>query len=148
MGADDYLRASSLGRNPGELDASLGDDDESALESQIAHFDVLRGDLSQQRDEKHAVLSDKRHEFDQMDGSAASAVAFAQAQTELAKIVRLAEQYMATELASQLLRQQVGDFMTAQQAPLMDRARPWFTRLTCGYFSTLETDLDEKGEMV
>jgi uncharacterized protein YhaN len=145
---DSDLRTSSQGRGPAELNEALGAADETALDAQISRFHEVQHDLEGQRDTTHSTLIEKRHEFELMDGSAAAAVAFAEAQTELAEIGRLTERYMAAELASRLLRRQMEVFMAEQQAPLMDRARPWFSQLTCGSFTTLETDFGLKDETV
>jgi uncharacterized protein YhaN len=145
---DADLRTSSQDRSPVELDEGLGEADESALKAQISHFDEVQRELIGQREGTYTLLTEKRHEFALMDGSAAAAVAFAEAQAELAEIGTLTERYMATHLASQLLRRQMEVFMAEQQAPLMDRACPWFSQLTCGFFATLETDLGDKDETV
>jgi uncharacterized protein YhaN len=84
-----------------------------------------------------------------MDDTAREARAYdaaVRAQALLARIDSQAQKYARTRLASAMLRQAVEAYRARSQAPVLRRSSALFAALTCGSFSGLDTDLDDRDQ--
>lgn len=109
----------------------------------------IESEIDQLRDQRDAAASDEteaRVRLEQMDETARDAAAY-QAAVEkehiLARIDSLTQNYLRTRLASGLLRRAVEDYRSRSQAPVLKRSSALFAALTCGSFSSLDTELDD-----
>ncbi len=91
------------------------------------------------------VIGDERLTFRQMDGSSDAAETAASAQQVLARIARMANEYVRLKLASTLLHEAIERYRSAHQDPLLKLASSYFSRLTMASFSEIRSDLDDKG---
>jgi uncharacterized protein YhaN len=135
----------SEGRDVRSLELALADRDEIVLRATADQLDAELSVLGEQLGEANTELGAQRRELTEWDGSAAAADAAHDAQFALSEINTLTEEYLALHLAAAVLRDQIIAYRDEHQAPILQRAAPWFARLTCGAFVGLDTDLDDKG---
>ncbi|MFP4049758.1 MAG: ATP-binding protein, partial [Desulfovermiculus sp.] len=105
-------------------------------------------DLEEQLEEQNKTFGQVRHEFACMDGSDQAAQKAEEAQQELASIRRQAERFTRLRLASLVLEEAIERYRTENQDPVLALAGQYFRELTLGSFSSLRTDVDDRGEQV
>ena len=142
---DTEIAAQSDGRDADTLELALDGRDETVLKASATELDRELATLNTEIDQTTSQLAGHRHDLTQWDGSAAAADAANDAQFALSEINALTEEYLALRLAAAVLRDQIAAYRDEHQAPILQRAAPWFARLTCGAFIRLDTDLDDKG---
>ncbi len=142
---DTEIAAQSDGRDADTLEVALDGRDETVLKASATELDAQLATVNTEIDQAAGQLAGHRHDLAQWDGSAAAADAANDAQFALSEINALTEEYLALRLAAAVLRDQITAYRDEHQAPILQRAAPWFARLTCGAFVSLDTDLDDKG---
>jgi uncharacterized protein YhaN len=105
-------------------------------------------DLEEQLEEQNKTFGQVRHEFACMDGSDQAAQKAEEAQQELACIRRQAERFTRLRLASLVLEEAIERYRSENQDPVLALAGQYFRELTLGSFSSLRTDVDDRGEQV
>lgn len=83
-----------------------------------------------------------------MDGNDKAAEIKERMEQELTRIRRLSEQYLRVKLASKLLQLEIERYREEHQDPVLKIASNYFSELTCGSFSGLHTDIDDKAEPI
>jgi len=127
-----------------EVDASAGID----LDTEI-------GELSSQlegcdRDRKAVALEIGGLRADRalIDDSDEAAMDAERAQLILSEIANNTDEYVRVMLARSLLEQQIAEYRTQNQGPILRRASEIFSQLTLEEYSGIDTDIDVKGQLV
>jgi uncharacterized protein YhaN len=118
---------------PGEIDTS-----ERQLKDE---FDPLIQTLSEDKGEARTILQ-------QMDGSGKAAEKEEEAQQALAKVRRLADNYVRLRIAALVLKREVDRYRQENQDPILKIAARYFSELTLGAFSGLRADIDDSGKPI
>ncbi|HTO00756.1 MAG TPA: hypothetical protein VL068_08780, partial [Microthrixaceae bacterium] len=147
-GLETELAALSNGRSADELEAAIGDRDQSDLRMTISDLDERISGLQEELLTEKSALGGAETERRRWDGSAAAANAANEAQFALAEIGELTQEYLGLQMAAELLKEHIRIFRERHQTPILDRATPWFKRLTMGRFQRIETDEDSHGDLV
>jgi uncharacterized protein YhaN len=118
---------------PGEIDA---------LARRVrAELDPLIRDLSEKK-------GAARNELQRMDGSGKAAEKEEESQQTLAKVRRLAENYVRLRIAVQVLKREVDRYRQENQEPILKIASRYFSELTVGAFTGLRADIDDSGQPI
>jgi len=80
-----------------------------------------------------------------MDGGGRGAEIAEEMEQELAKIRRLTERYTEVKLASKILQQEIERYREEHQDPVLKIGAGCFGELTMGSFTSLKTDMDDRG---
>ena len=131
-----------------ELEAALAGRDEVALRTELDELSDQLSELEDRISERDTRLGALPQEHARLDGSAAAADAAAEVAFRSAEIEQLTKEYVSVALAGELLRHHIAAYRDQHQAPILQRAVPWFSKLTCGRFSRLDTDVDDKDAVV
>jgi uncharacterized protein YhaN len=118
---------------PGEIDAL-----DRRLKDEL---EPLIRDLSEQK-------GAARNELQRMDGSSKAAEKEEEAQQVLAKVRRLAENYVRLRIAAQVLKKEVDRYRQENQDPILKIASRYFSELTIGAFPGLRADVDDNGQPI
>jgi uncharacterized protein YhaN len=145
---DRELALQSDGRTPSGLEEALDGRDEATLQSAEAVAGSEHERLADQLTELRDQLTTLRNERDAHDGTSAAAEISQQIQRAVSQATEDTEAYLGLALASLVLREQMTTFAADKQRPILDRARPWFNRMTCGMFPDLDTDAGDDGTIV
>jgi uncharacterized protein YhaN len=94
------------------------------------------------------VIGEENIKLSAMDGSAKAAETAEKMEQELARIKRLAERYVQVKLASKILQQEIEVYREKHQDPVLKITSRYFNDLTLGSFTSLRTDVDDKGEAI
>lgn len=114
----------------------------AALETKIENeIDPEMQSLSEQKGEAKRSL-------EIMDGSADAALKQEEAQSALAKVRSLAEQYVRLKLAAKILRKEIDRYRKEHQDPILKFASKYFNKLTAGSFENLLSDFDDNGNQI
>jgi uncharacterized protein YhaN len=124
-----------------EVDA-LTDTD---LDSVIGELSSRREDLDLGRKEMALEIGGLRSERALIDDSDEAALDAEQAQLILSAVAGHAEEYVRVMLARYLLDQQITEYHTHNQGPILKRASEIFRQLTLEEYSGIDTDNDDKG---
>jgi uncharacterized protein YhaN len=130
-------------------------------EAATTDFDTLRPHIDQFQDQI-AVLDRQRQDVDQSIGrenealrtldkrahDATAATGVEAKQHLLARLESRVEEYVRAKLAAAVLRAAVERFREKNQGPVLSRAGTLFAELTCGSFTGLRTDFDDRNEPV
>jgi uncharacterized protein YhaN len=95
---------------------------------------------------KHKLDAERRFR-DMAGGDEASALA-EQAQQTLVELREHAENYVRVKLAARLLRDEIERFRRRHRDPILTAASAYFSRLTCGSLSVIDSDFDESDQPV
>lgn len=118
---------------PGEIDTL-----ERRLKDEL---DPLIKKLSEDKGEARTILQ-------QMDGSGKAAEKEEEAQQALARVRRLAENYVRLRIAAQVLKREVDRYRQENQDPILKIASRYFSELTVGAFPGLRADIDDNGQPI
>ena len=125
-------------------------EDVNSDELEAEHAQTVKGlaDLDAEFHDAHSARARLKSELDAMDGKAGAAEAAAHAQLILAQIRDEAEQYVRLRAAGEILKREIERYRDENQTPLLKHASAIFAKLTCGGFSGVRADLDERGQNV
>ncbi|NNN13512.1 MAG: AAA family ATPase [Acidimicrobiaceae bacterium] len=70
------------------------------------------------------------------------------AQIILSEVGNYTDEYVRLTLAKHLLEQQISDYRSQNQGPILLRASEIFARVTIGKYAGIETDIDDKNRLV
>jgi uncharacterized protein YhaN len=131
-----------LDRQTQNIDANALPGDIESLERRLKEeLDPLLQELSEDKGEARTMLK-------QMDGSGKAAEKEEEAQQELAKVRRLADNYVRLRIASLVLKKEVDRYRQENQDPILKIAGRYFSELTLGSFSDLRADIDGSGQPI
>lgn len=115
-------------------------------------LDLVIGDLSSRREtldlerkEKALDIGGLRSEKALIDDSDEAALDAELAQLVLSAVAAHTEEYVRVMLARYLLDQQITEYRTHNQGPILKRASEIFRQLTLEEYSGIDTDNDDKG---
>lgn len=132
-----------------DLDKQAQDIDPNVLPADI---ESLERRLKEQLDPLIQKLSEDKGEvrtmLQQMDGSGKAAEKEEEAQQALAKVRRLADNYVRLRISSLVLKREVDRYRQKNQDPILTIAARYFSELTLGSFSDLRTDIDDSGKPI
>jgi len=94
------------------------------------------------------VIGEETTRLAAMDGGAKGAEIAENMEQELAKIRRLAERYTQLKLASKILQQEIERYREEHQDPVLKIGSNYFAKLTINSFTSLKTDIDDKGNPI
>lgn len=107
------------------------------------------------RDELEPLIRDlsekrgaARNELQRMDGSSKAAEKEEEAQQALARVRRLAENYVRLRIAALVLKREVDRYRQENQDPILKIASRYFSELTVGAFPGLRADIDDNGQPI
>ena len=83
-----------------------------------------------------------------MDGSNKAAIKQEDAQCALAKVRRLAEQYIRVRMAAVILKKEIDHYRKEHQDPILKIASKYFRELTQVSFDSLRSDVDNHGNQI
>jgi uncharacterized protein YhaN len=83
-----------------------------------------------------------------MAGSDEASALAEQAQQTLSELRARAEHYVRLRLAARVLRDEIEGFRRRHRDPILTAAGRYFSRLTCGSVTTIETDFDDSDQPV
>jgi uncharacterized protein YhaN len=136
-----------LGIEALEQEAGVVDRD-SIVAELTALSQRIEQELRPQREARFKHKLDAEHRFREMaGGDDASALAEAAQQT-LAELREHAETYVRVKLAARLLRDEIERFRRRHRDPILTAASAYFSRLTCGSLSAIDSDFDESDQPV
>ena len=133
----DELETQAEGVNPDELPGKI----ESFTREIEQGLDLEIKRLSE-------YMGEKKSDLQQMDGSARAADAAGAAEQVLARIRRLADNFIRLKVASKILNQEIERFRAENQDPVLKIASRYFQGLTLSSFEGLRTDEDGHGRPV
>ncbi len=117
-----------------------------------AEIDALDRRMKDELEPMIRDLSEKkgaaRNELQRMDGSSKAAEKEEEAQQALAKVRRLAENYVRLRIAAQVLKREVDRYRQENQDPILKIASRYFSELTVGAFRGLRADIDDNGPIL
>ena len=122
--------------------------DPDGLDSRIEEIDKQIQEIKEKRDTLLEKIGMEKKTLESMDGSARAAQAALDAQSVIAEIRDGTEKYVRLRLASIILRREIERYREENQDPLIQRASELFTQLTLGFFSSLQTDFNERDNPV
>lgn len=105
-------------------------------------------DLSERRD---VILGDIREcnsKLTSWDGSSVAAEKFAQCESLTAELSGMAKRLAVLRMSSVLLNAAMEQHRKKNQTPVLSRASQVFSRLTCGAYSGLQADHDDRGPVL
>jgi uncharacterized protein YhaN len=133
----DALAQAAHAVNPDEVAAEL-----QALVHRVdEELEPRRRDLAEQK-------VNAARDFDDMQGGDTAAERAEHAQQLLAAIHESARRYMRVRLAARVLRDQIEQFRARNRDPILAAAGGYLATLTCGEFTAVDTDFDDKDQPV
>lgn len=127
-----------------EVDAAADDD----LDTLIADLSSRRDGRDQERSEVAQTVGGLRSNRKSIDDSDEAAVAAEQAQLALSDVANNTDEYVRVTLARHLLEQQIAQYRAENQGPILGRASEIFRHLTLDGYTGIDTDADDKGQLV
>jgi uncharacterized protein YhaN len=121
------------------------------VDSLPSRVQALAEQINQLRVRQNSLLTEQGREqnsFELMQGGEQAAQLSEQAQGLLAEIRQLSEDYVRHKVAAGLLRQHIERSRPENQGPLVERASAHFRRLTCGRYTHLQVDFNDRDEPV
>jgi uncharacterized protein YhaN len=100
----------------------------------------------QQREELSSQVTVLEQQAAEIDGSAEATAADQEALGAVSDIFEQAQQFVRLRLAWNLLRRRIEKHREENQDPMVARASEIFARITCGAFSGLTLDYDDRDE--
>ena len=122
--------------------------DPDGITSRIEEIDKQIKEIKENRDSLLESIGMEKKTLESMDGSARAAQAALDAQSIIAEIRDGTEKYVRLRLASIILRREIDRYREENQDPLIQRASELFSQLTLGFFSSLQTDFNERDNPV
>jgi uncharacterized protein YhaN len=99
--------------------------------------------LNKQLENEQKRLWELQHEFNELDGSRTDAADQAQkAESHLAEVDRLWNEYLRVELARRLLQREIEQFRQQNESSVLVRASEFFHHLTLGRYKSLIVEYD------
>lgn len=136
------------GKTLEEFAADARSEDADRLSLQIAEGDARIGGLREERDEAIRAKEEAAGVLRQYGGASAAADRAEEQQFLLSQLEEDAQDYAVTVVASGLLQRAVERYQEKSQGPVLAGASAYFSKLTCGAFVGLRTDLDDTGQQV
>ncbi|MHC4875571.1 MAG: ATP-binding protein [Planctomycetota bacterium] len=131
---------------------SLDEFAEAAAAFTLEQLDAEIGDRTTRRTELQTELNEllgRRGELTEKlsgwTGESLAAQANEERESVLAELRSTAEEYARLAIVSELLKQTGERYREKHQGPVLGRASKLFRELTCGAFSGIQTDYDDKG---
>ncbi|VAW35583.1 DNA double-strand break repair Rad50 ATPase, partial [hydrothermal vent metagenome] len=94
------------------------------------------------------VIGEENRELQLMDGSDRAAEAAGKMEQVAARLRRLVDQYVLIKVAAMVLKDEIERYRKEHQDPVLRIASRYFADLTIDSFTSLRTDVDNKGEPV
>jgi len=121
-------------------------------DSVVAELMVVNQRIDEElRPEREALFERKlsaEQEFQSMAGTDAASALADQAQQTLSEVRGHAERYVRLRLAARILRDEIEGFRRKHRDPILTRASVYFSKLTCGSLTTIDSDFDESDQPV
>jgi hypothetical protein len=134
----------SLGELLEEVDDFAGSD----LDAVISELSSQREDCDRERKEVALAIGGLRTDRASIDDSDEAALDAERTQFILAEVENNSDEYVRVMLARYLLEQQIVEYRSQNQGPILRRASEIFGQLTLEEYSGIETDVDDKGHLV
>jgi uncharacterized protein YhaN len=134
----------SLDQLTQEVEAYSDVDVDNEIEQITAQRDKCVGD----RKELALEIGGLRAQRASIDDSDEAALDAERAQLILSEVGNYTDEYVRFALARYLLEQQIADYRSKNQGPILLRASETFSRLTLEKYSGIDTDIDDKGKLV
>ncbi|MGB3411619.1 MAG: AAA family ATPase [Microthrixaceae bacterium] len=136
------------GRTADELEQMLADRDKSklslAFDERSAELEEIDGEL----ETLNKRLGELNSELSRWDGSSETADRTTESQMVFSEIGALTEDYLAYQVAIELLRDHIASYREQNQGPILERATPWFKTMTAGSFERLEANYEVEDKPV
>ncbi|MFC2000600.1 hypothetical protein ACFLXE_07620, partial [Chloroflexota bacterium] len=145
---EDQLLDLGGGATLGQLLEEAEQADADSLPGRIAEISVEEERLETEIERLRREVYDRDRAVKEVDGGPRAAEAAEEAQEILAAISSGVERYLRLRMASIILKREIERYRSENQGPLLRRAGELFSQLTLGSFSGLQTDYDEKDELV
>jgi uncharacterized protein YhaN len=132
-----------------ELEEQMQHVDPDALPGQIEGLsreieDRLDPEIGQLRE----TIGREKNAMAGMDGSAQAAALAETSQQVLARIQRLTARFIRIKLSTKILLDVIESYRAEHQDPILKMASNYFREITLGSFSSLRTDIDDKGKAI
>jgi hypothetical protein len=134
----------SLDQLGGEVDAFVGID----LDTEIRELSSQLEDRDRDRKEVALEIGGLRTDRASIDDSDEAAMDAERAQLVLSEVANNSDEYVRVVLARYLLEQQIAEYRSQNQGPILRRASEIFSQLTLEEYSGIDTDIDDKGQLV
>ena len=134
----------SLDQLGGEGDAFVGID----LDTEIRELSSRLEDRDRDRKEVALEIGGLRTDRASIDDSDEAAMDAESAQLVLSEVANNSDEYVRVVLARYLLEQQIAEYRSQNQGPILRRASEIFSQLTLEEYSGIDTDIDDKGQLV
>lgn len=132
-----------------DLQQQAQETDPDGLQGRIETLvDKLTNEFDPRIRELSEVKGAARRELQLMTGSNEAAIEQEEAQYALARIRRLAEQYIRVRMAVVILKKEIDRYRKETQDPILKIASKYFLGLTQGSFDGLRSDVDDHGNQV
>jgi uncharacterized protein YhaN len=105
-------------------------------------------DLSERRDVILGDIRESNSKLTSWDGSSVAAEKFAQCESLTAELSGMAKRLAVLRMSSVLLNAAMEQHRKKNQTPVLSRASQVFSRLTCGAYSGLHADHDDRGPVL
>ncbi|CAG4934160.1 unnamed protein product [Acidithrix sp. C25] len=128
----------------GEVDSLAGSDLDALIKELSGELD----DCDQERKEVAVVIGGLNVKRASIDDSDEAALDAERTQFILADIENNCDEYVRVMVARYLLEQQIVEYRSQNQGPILRRASEIFSQLTLREYSGIDTDVDEKGNLV
>lgn len=133
----------SLAQLEAEFAALTHHEDADGLPGQLASLSSEIAELQLELDGLKDERRRKRVHFESLDGSQSTAADSAQeAETHLAEVDRLWNEYLRIELARRLLQRAIESFREQNQSSILLQASDFFQQLTTGRYQSLAVEYD------
>ncbi|MGB5835190.1 MAG: AAA family ATPase [Thiohalocapsa sp.] len=123
-------------------------DRDAVLAELMALNQRIDQELRPAREEQFEQKLSAEREFRSMAGTDEASALAEQAQQTLSGLRGHAEKFVRLRLAARVLRDEIEGFRRRHRDPILTRASAYFSSLTCGSLTTIETDFDESDQPV
>lgn len=104
--------------------------------------------LTARKSEIDKTIGREENELSKMDGSARAAELAEQSQGLMASLEADVQQYARVRIAAEVLKKAIESYRDKNQGPILKRSGELFAGITCGSFSGLRVDFNDKGDAV
>lgn len=143
--ASETLEEHSGGLSLDDFIAEAGQCSSDEWEIRLAQCRHELNEVRQQHEQLLIQCGQARQALESWDGDSEAAKASEEMQSVLATLRSDAEEFARLTVVSELLKRTGERYREKHQGPILSRAGQLFCDLTCGAFSGLQTDYDEKG---
>ena len=118
------------------------------IDAKIEQLNSRREECEGERNMVAQEIGGLRAQKNSINDSDEAAFEAERAQLILSEIGNHSDEYVRLTLAKYLLEQEISDYRSKNQGPILNRASEIFSRITIGRYAGIETDIDDKNQLI